>query len=110
MNGFDAAIAMEVIEHIDPPRLDAFAEVIFGQAQPKSLLVTTPNAEYNTLFETLSAGKFRHRDHRFEWTRQEFQDWAQTTAEKYGYRVSFQGIGPEHETHGSPTQMGVFTR
>ena len=110
MNGFDAAIAMEVIEHIDPPRLDAFAEVIFGQAQPKSLLVTTPNAEYNTLFETLSAGKFRHRDHRFEWTRQEFQDWAQTTDEKYGYRVSFQGIGPEHETHGSPTQMGVFTR
>ncbi len=108
--GFDAAIAMEVIEHIDPPRLDAFEEVVFGSAKPGAVLITTPNVEYNTLFTGLAAGDFRHRDHRFEWTRQQFQAWSRAVADRRQYDVRFADIGPEHDTHGAPTQMAVFTR
>ena len=49
--------------------------------------MTTPNAEYNVRFETLPAGKLRHRDHRFEWTRAEFAAWADGVAERHGYSV-----------------------
>ena len=108
--GYDAAVGMEVIEHIDPSRLDAMEAVLFGVAQPASVIITTPNSEYNALFESLPAGEFRHRDHRFEWTRRQFQDWAGGVAGRRRYDVRFQGIGPEHPTHGAPTQMGVFTR
>jgi 3' terminal RNA ribose 2'-O-methyltransferase Hen1 len=110
LSGFDAAIAMEVIEHIDPPRLDAFEEVVFGSAKPGAALITTPNAEYNALFKGLPAGEFRHRDHRFEWTREQFQAWSRGVANRRGYEVRFDNIGPEHDTLGSPTQLGVFTR
>ena len=110
LSGYDAAIAMEVIEHIDPPRLDAFEEVVFGAAKPGAVLITTPNAEYNTLFGGLPAGAFRHRDHRFEWTRGQFQVWSRQVADRRKYDVRFQDVGPEHPTYGAPTQMGVFTR
>ena len=110
LSGFDAAIAMEVIEHIDPPRLDAFEEVVFGSAKPGAVLITTPNVEYNTLFTGLTAGDFRHRDHRFEWTRQQFQTWSREVADRRQYDVRFEDIGPQHDTHGAPTQMAVFTR
>ncbi len=66
LSGFDAAVAMEVIEHVDPSRLEAFEEVVLGQARPKAVIITTPNVEYNCLFENLPLGEFRHRDHRFE--------------------------------------------
>ncbi len=108
--GFDAAVAMEVIEHIDPDRLEAFEAAVFGAAQPGAVIITTPNSEYNALFENLPPGEFRHRDHRFEWTRQLFQDWAQAVAGRRGYDVRFHGIGSEHPEYGAPTQMGVFTR
>ena len=108
--GYDAAVGMEVIEHIDPPRLEAFEAVVFGAAEPGAVIITTPNSEYNALFENLPPGEFRHRDHRFEWTRQEFHAWAGGVAERRRYDVRFQNIGPEHPTHGAPTQMGVFTR
>ena len=108
--GYDAAVGMEVIEHIDPPRLEAMETVVFGAAQPGAVIITTPNSEYNALFENLPPGEFRHRDHRFEWTRQEFRAWAAGVAERRRYDVRFQDIGPEHPTHGAPTQMGVFTR
>ena len=108
--GHDAAVAMEVIEHIDSPRLDAFEEAVFGTAQPKAVLVTTPNADYNVLFDGLSAGTFRHGDHRFEWTRQQFRDWSGQVANRRRYDVRFQDIGPVHPGHGAPTQMGIFTR
>jgi len=108
--GYDAAVAMEVIEHIDPPRLEAFEAVVFGAAQPGAVIVTTPNAEYNALFENLPPDEFRHRDHRFEWTRKQFQDWACGVAGRRDYDVRFQAVGPEHPTLGGPTQMGVFTR
>jgi 3' terminal RNA ribose 2'-O-methyltransferase Hen1 len=110
LSGFDAATVVEVIEHQDPPRLSAFERVLFEFACPRTVVVTTPNVEYNVKFETLPAGKFRHKDHRFEWTRGQFQDWANRIAERFGYAVRFLPIGPEDASVGSPTQMGIFTR
>ena len=105
---FDAAAVVEVIEHLDPPRLAALERVLFEFARPKTVVVTTPNQEYNVMWETLPAGQFRHSDHRFEWTRQEFQDWANKVAIGHGYSVRFVSIGPVNDVVGAPTQMGVF--
>jgi 3' terminal RNA ribose 2'-O-methyltransferase Hen1 len=108
--GFDAAAVVEVIEHLDPPRLQAFERVLFEFAQPRLVVLTTPNREFNVTWPTLPPGAFRHADHRFEWTRTEFQNWATSVAERWGYAVRFLPVGPEHADFGSPTQMGVFTR
>jgi 3' terminal RNA ribose 2'-O-methyltransferase Hen1 len=108
--GFDAAAVVEVIEHLDPPRLAAFERVLFECARPGTVVLTTPNREYNVKWETLPAGKFRHRDHRFEWTRAEFQDWANSVAGRFGYSVRFLPVGPEDGAVGAPTQMGVFQK
>jgi 3' terminal RNA ribose 2'-O-methyltransferase Hen1 len=108
--GYEAAALIEVIEHLDPFRLEAFERVVFEQAKPGAVVVTTPNAEYNALFETLPAGEFRHADHRFEWRRDQFAGWAEAVATRHGYSVRFDGIGPADPTLGTPTQMAVFTR
>lgn len=105
---FHAATCVEVIEHLDAPRLAAFERVLFEFARPRSVVITTPNREYNVKWETLPAGRLRHRDHRFEWTRAEFQAWAGSVAERFGYTVRFLPIGPEDAAVGAPTQMGVF--
>ncbi|MCE9547047.1 MAG: 3' terminal RNA ribose 2'-O-methyltransferase Hen1 [Planctomycetia bacterium] len=110
LEGFDAAAIVEVIEHLDPPRLTAFQRVVFECAKPKIVIVTTPNREYNVLWESLPAGSVRHADHRFEWTRAEFQDWACAVAERHGYTVKFLPIGPEDPTLGPPTQLGLFEK
>ena len=110
LEGYDAAAVVEVIEHLDPPRLAAFERVLFEFARPATVVITTPNIEYNVKFETLPAGKTRHKDHRFEWTRAEFQTWSTRVAERFGYTVRFLPIGPDDPVVGSPTQMGVFTR
>jgi 3' terminal RNA ribose 2'-O-methyltransferase Hen1 len=109
LGGFDAAAVVEVIEHLDAPRLSAFERVLFEFAHPQYAVVTTPNSEYNSLFETLPAGQFRHRDHRFEWTRPEFEQWGRGVAERFGYEVSFQPIGPENPERGAPSQMAIFS-
>ena len=108
--GYDAATVIEVIEHLEPDRLDACARAIFEDAKPGLVVLTTPNAEYNALFENLPAGKFRHPDHRFEWTRAEFETWAKTTAERFGYTVEFAAVGALDDAFGSPTQAGIFVR
>jgi 3' terminal RNA ribose 2'-O-methyltransferase Hen1 len=108
--GYDAAAVVEVIEHLDAARLAAFERVLFEFARPKQIVITTPNREYNIKWETLPAGKLRHRDHRFEWTRSEFQEWASRVAARFGYNVRFLSVGPEDSVVGSPTQMAVFTR
>ena len=108
--GYDAAAVVEVIEHLDPPRLAAFERVVFEFARPGTVVITTPNAEYNVKWESLPAGRFRHRDHRFEWTREQFQAWASGIAERFGYSVRFLPAGEGDPTVGAPTQMGVFTR
>ena len=110
LEGFEAAAVVEVVEHLDPPRLSAFERVLFEFARPKTIVLTTPNREYNVMWESLPAGKLRHSDHRFEWSRQEFQDWATRIAEKTNYRVRFHPVGPLDDSVGAPTQMGVFER
>jgi len=107
--GFDVAVLAEVIEHIDATRLGALERSLFEFARPRTVLVTTPNREYNALFPTLAAGKMRHHDHRFEWTRGEFEDWARGVASRQGYTVTFSGIGDHHDEHGCPTQMATFS-
>ena len=109
LDGFDAACLVEVIEHLDPPRLAAAERTVFAHARPGTVIVTTPNVEFNVRFETLPAGKLRHADHRFEWTREQFRQWAQRVAAEHGYTVSFAPIGPVDEEVGSPTQMAAFT-
>jgi 3' terminal RNA ribose 2'-O-methyltransferase Hen1 len=110
LHGFDAAAVVEVIEHLDPPRLRAFERVLFECARPAVIVLTTPNAEYNVMWPSLPAGRFRHQDHRFEWTRAEFQTWAGDVASRCEYSVTFLPVGDEHERVGPPTQMAVFTR
>ena len=109
-DGVDAAALVEVIEHLDPDRLPALQKIVFGLARPKAVVVSTPNADYNALFANLPAGQLRHPDHRFEWTRAEFEAWARAIEQAFGYRVEIGGIGAVDAGHGAPTQMAVFTR
>jgi 3' terminal RNA ribose 2'-O-methyltransferase Hen1 len=108
--GFDAATLIEVIEHLDEPRLSALEQVVFADAHPTTVIVTTPNREHNVRFASLPAGRLRHGDHRFEWTRVEFQGWATRVAGDHGYAVSFELVGTDDPEVGAPTQMAVFTR
>ncbi len=109
LKGYDAAVLSEVIEHLDLPRLPALEYAVFGSARPRTVLVTTPNVEYNVRWESLPAGHVRHGDHRFEWTRAEFRQWADAVAERHGYGVEFVPVGPDDPEVGPPTQMAVFT-
>ncbi len=110
LKGFDVAALVEVIEHVDAERLPALEAALFGHAQPANVIVTTPNSEYNMLFEGIEPGAMRHPDHRFEWSRLQFNDWAQAVAKGYGYNVRYEGIGHEDQTHGYPTQVAIFSR
>ncbi|MFC4113478.1 3' terminal RNA ribose 2'-O-methyltransferase Hen1 [Nonomuraea zeae] len=108
LSGYDAAVLMEVVEHVDPPRLAALERVVFERAKPEHVIVTTPNIEYNVRYEFLTG--LRHPDHRFEWTRAEFAEWATGVAARHGYQVAFEPVGEDDPEVGPPTQMGVFTR
>jgi 3' terminal RNA ribose 2'-O-methyltransferase Hen1 len=108
LEGYDAAVLMEVIEHLEPARLQALERGVFGAARPATVILTTPNKEYNPLWPSLPAGAFRHPDHRFEWGRAEFHKWAERVAHTYSYTVAYQPIGPEDEIAGPPTQMAIF--
>lgn len=110
LKGYDAAVLSEVIEHVDLPRLSALVYAVFGAARPRTVLVTTPNVEYNVRWESLPAGHVRHGDHRFEWTREEFRGWARAVAARHGYDIRVEPIGPDDPEVGPPTQMAVFTR
>jgi 3' terminal RNA ribose 2'-O-methyltransferase Hen1 len=108
--GLDAVVLMEVIEHVDPPRLPALARTVFGAIAADTVVVTTPNVEYNVRYETLLPGRRRHRDHRFEWTRTEFADWAGGVAADWGYQVRYLPVGEPDPELGPPTQLALFTR
>jgi 3' terminal RNA ribose 2'-O-methyltransferase Hen1 len=110
LSGYDAATLVEVIEHLDAYRLESLGKVVFGEMAPKTVVVTTPNSEYNVLFPGLAAGKFRHPDHRFEWTRTQFNAWCEELGQRWGYRFRTEPVGPVFEDLGAPTQMAVFSR
>ena len=110
LRGFDAAALVEVIEHFEPDRLPHLERALFGDARPQTLIVTTPNRDHNVLFESLRAGAYRHPDHRFEWSRQEFGAWAERVATEHGYAVRLEGVGDDHPQFGAPGQIAVFTR
>ena len=107
--GFDALVLMEVVEHLDPERLPALESTVFAHARPGAVVVTTPNAEFNGLYEQLQPGGMRHPDHRFEWTRAQFAAWATDLAERHGYAVAFRDVGPADDVHGPATQLALFT-
>jgi 3' terminal RNA ribose 2'-O-methyltransferase Hen1 len=109
LEGFDAAALVEVIEHLDPPRLGALERNVFADARPGTVVVTTPNAEYNVRWPGLDGG-LRHPDHRFEWTREEFAAWADAVAARNGYAVRRLPVGADDPEVGPPTQMAVFSR
>jgi 3' terminal RNA ribose 2'-O-methyltransferase Hen1 len=110
LEGFDAAALVEVIEHLDLDRLGAMEQSLFRWAAPRMIVVTTPNREYNAKFPGLAGGKLRHPDHRFEWTRAEFEAWAERVAAAHGYGVRFEPIGELDAVLGAPTQMAVFAK
>lgn len=110
LSGFDAACAVEVIEHLDAPRLAAFERNVFEFARPNRVIIMTPNIEYNVLFESLANDAYRHRDHRFEWTRKQFHEWAAGIADRFEYAYEWAPIGTDDDEVGPPTQMAIFTR
>lgn len=110
LRGYDAAVLMEVVEHLDPPRLPALEDAVFGHARPGTVVVTTPNVEYNVRYEGLGPDRFRHADHRFEWTRVEFAAWVERVAAAHGYTAVLGGVGDDDPEVGTPTQMAVLTR
>ncbi|MEO8177862.1 MAG: 3' terminal RNA ribose 2'-O-methyltransferase Hen1 [Deltaproteobacteria bacterium] len=107
--GYDAAALVEVIEHVQPSRLAALERIVFEFARPGTVVVTTPNAEYNVKFENLPAGRFRHADHRFEWTRAQFLDWTTKVGARFGYTSRVLPVGEPDAALGAPTQMAVFS-
>ncbi|WP_151769642.1 3' terminal RNA ribose 2'-O-methyltransferase Hen1 [Streptomyces abyssomicinicus] len=109
LKGYDAAVLSEVIEHLDLPRLPALEYSVFGSARPRTVVVTTPNVEYNVRWESLPAGHVRHGDHRFEWSREEFRAWADSVAARFGYDVEYRPVGPDDPEVGPPTQLALFT-
>ncbi|MDR1193819.1 MAG: 3' terminal RNA ribose 2'-O-methyltransferase Hen1 [Peptococcaceae bacterium] len=110
IEGFDAVCVVEVMEHMDIDRLPAFERVVFEFAAPRTVILTTPNEEYNKNYELMSGGDKRHHDHRFEWTRAEFRQWSESVCQRFGYSVAYLDVGETDETAGAPTQMGVFTK
>ena len=110
MQGFDAVAVVEALEHLDPERLRTFERLLFEFARPETVVVTTPNREYNVRYPGIPAGGLRHSDHRFEWTRAEFAAWAGAVASAHGYSVAFEPVGEVDEVLGAPTQMGRFSR
>lgn len=110
MEGFEAIAVVEVIEHLELNRLKAFEQVLFQFAKPKYVILTTPNKEFNVMFDKMENEDMRHEDHRFEWTRKEFLDWANKISEKYEYYVEIKGIGEEEKNVGTPSQMAIFKK
>lgn len=104
----DAVVATEVIEHLDGPRRAAFEHVVFRYIHPKLVLITTPNAEYNSKLRLQTLNKLRREDHHFEWSRAEFHAWVTSLSLRYDYYTQRLSIGTEDPIVGAPTQMGIF--
>ncbi|OKL40000.1 3' terminal RNA ribose 2'-O-methyltransferase Hen1 [Pontibacter flavimaris] len=110
LKGYDAVAMVEVIEHLDEERLPAMERVVFGYAAPDTVVLSTPNTEYNVRYEKLDAEAFRHEDHRFEWTREEFSNWCDHICRSFGYEVTIEPVGQEEPAIGAPSQLAVFKK
>jgi small RNA 2'-O-methyltransferase len=108
LSAIDAVALVETIEHLNPSHLSRLERAVFA-LRSTLVVITTPNREYNHLYG-LRPGEYRHPHHRFEWDRRRFEGWATGVAARNGYHVQFEGIGPAHAWHGTPTQMAVFRR
>jgi len=110
----DAITCIELIEHLPAEQLKCFPATVFGFFKPRIVIISTPNREFNVLFPTLKDGRFRHWDHKFEWTRDQFQPWCHDICKSYGYTVEFSGVGQtsDQTTHhvGFCTQIAIFTQ
>lgn len=109
MVNFDCAVLLEVIEHVDPERLSVLERAVFSIMRPATVLITTPNADFNPLLG-VPQRRFRHLDHRFEWGRVKFSRWAQRVADRTGYRVAFSDVAGNHPVLGGASQMAFFER
>jgi len=109
LRGFDAAVLVETIEHLEPALLSGLERSVFRGLSPRLVVITTPNHEYNVLYG-LAPGEYRHPHHRFEWDRPRFEGWARGVGDRNQYDLTFEGIGPAHAWLGSSTQMAVFRR
>ena len=109
LTGFDAAVLVETIEHIDPDRLSLLERAVFRDMRPKSVIITTPNSDFNALLG-VPRHRLRHCDHRFEWGRAKFQSWAGGVAQRHAYTVSFEDVAGDHWASGGATQMALFRR
>jgi len=117
----DAITMVEVIEHLPADALENLPFVLFGFYRPRVIVISTPNREYNKCIKGFDLNTFRHHDHKFEWTREEFQNWCEVQISNYeGYEVSYQTVGRLHSAaeedffsvkdHGRCTQIAVFKR
>lgn len=108
-----AVVGIEIIEHLHSDVLRGFEENVFGVISPNIVIVTTPNSDFNVVFN-LPPGKFRHWDHKFEWSREEFRLWCEkiiTEFKNYTYRIEGICEGPEETSHlGCVSQMAVFEK
>ncbi len=107
--GADCLLLIEVIEHLESYQLERLARVVFGESAAQNILITTPNRDYNSVFG-MAINQLRHPDHRFEWSQSEFKDWCQQQAERYGYTLQIDGIGPQDPESGHPTQSACFSK
>lgn len=112
LRGFDLALSIELIEHLPVPDVERFSEVLFGYMAPVHAIISTPNSDFNPLLPGLRG--FRHPDHKFEWTRQEFQSWAEKVCAQFGYEVDITGVGQAPDGRqaqfGFCSQIAVFHR
>lgn len=107
--GFDAALLVETIEHIDPDRLSILERAVFRDMRPATVVITTPNGDFNALLG-VPAYRFRHPDHRFEWGREKFRSWAEGVARRNAYTVAYQDVAGAHPVHGGASQMALFAK
>jgi small RNA 2'-O-methyltransferase len=107
--GFDAAVLVETIEHVDPDRLSVIERSVFQEMRPATVVITTPNSDFNPLLG-VPAHRFRHPDHRFEWGREKFRLWVEGVANRNDYASSYRDVGGAHPVHGGATQMAILSR
>uniref|UniRef100_H2YXS7 Small RNA 2'-O-methyltransferase n=1 Tax=Ciona savignyi TaxID=51511 RepID=H2YXS7_CIOSA len=111
LRNYDAVVSIELIEHLLPKTLEDFPQAVFGYINPKTVIISTPNADFNVLFGL--NGCFRHWDHKFEWTRKQFQSWCENICKDYQYSVEYDGVGVDPDktqNFGYCSQFAIFTK